>query len=229
MSRYGRFGTLNDPFEQAAYDISDQDLRKVHKLAVDKFAQNLGLICLSETRLSPAMWAHYANNHEGACLEFEVTFDSVFKVEYQIKKLFPGLTLETFSDHVNTENIKKVCGTKSKDWSYEKEHRMHVPLDNEVIIKEGENYFMPFQETGDNTFMLKRIFVGYRCGKGIKNIRDDVEVYSHTVEVFQTRPAFGEFKVVDQINEDFWNFEEMKKEEEDSLPAVQAVFGNSSH
>jgi hypothetical protein len=182
LSRYGRYGTLNDPFEQAAYDTSDKDLRRVHKVQVDKFAQKLGLICLSETRYSPAMWAHYTDNHEGACLELEVKFDHIFKVKYQSKKLFPGLSLSAFGDRVNEANIKEVWGTKSKDWSYEEERRMHVPLMADSVLKKGPNYFMPFQEMEDNVFMLKRVFVGYRCGKGILNIQNDVKGYPKRVE-----------------------------------------------
>lgn len=226
VSRYGKYGTLNDPFEQTAYDISDRDVRKVHKKEIDKFAQKMGLICLSKTRHSPAMWAHYTDNHEGACLEIETTFDHIFKVKYQSNKLFSGLTLRTFSDHVNRDNIKKVWGTKSKNWSYEKEWRMHVPLDNEVVINEGKLHFMPFQEIEDNTFMLKRVFVGYRCSKGISSILDDVKDYPHKVEVVQTRPAFKRFKVVRQKDRNCWNWEEKEKGKEKYLPAVRALFGH---
>ena len=226
VSRYGRFGNLNDPFEQAAYDISNRDIRKVHKQQVDKFAQKQGLICLSKTRHSPAMWAHYTDNHEGACLEIEVTFNHIFKVKYQSNKLFPGLTPRTFSDHVNRDNIKKIWGTKSENWSYEKEWRMHVPLDNEVVIKKDKLHFMPFQEIEDNTFMLKRVFVGYRCSKGISNLLDDVKYYPHEVGVIQTRPAFKRFKVVKQRNKKYWNWGEWEKGKENSLTAVEAVFGN---
>lgn len=225
MSRYGRFGTLNDPFEQAAYDISNRALRKIHKTQVDEFAQKMGLICLSKTWTSPAMWAHYTDNHEGACLEIDVTFDHLFKVKYQSNKLFGGLTLETLQDHVNNENIKKIWGTKSKDWSYEKEYRMHVPLSNKVVQKEDNHYFMPFQEVKDNNFMLKRVFIGYRCSKGISKLREDVEDYPNAVDVIQTRPSFKQFKVVKQRETKYWNLEETDRGKESSLPAVQAVFG----
>lgn len=91
ISRYGKYGTLNDPFEQAAYELFDRTLRKTHKTQVDRFAQKIGLICLSETRHSPAMWAHYTDNHQGVCLEIEVTFDHIFKVKYESKRLFAAL------------------------------------------------------------------------------------------------------------------------------------------
>jgi hypothetical protein len=116
-------------------------------------------------------------------------------------------------------------GTKSQDWAYEKEHRMLVPLDTDIVISEGKLHFMPFQEVEDNTFMLKRVFVGYRCNKGISNIMDDVKEYPHEVEVIQTRPAFASFEVVKQTNEKYWNWDEGEKGEENSLPAVRAIFG----
>ncbi|MBQ2263473.1 MAG: DUF2971 domain-containing protein [Loktanella sp.] len=225
LSRYGRYGSLNDPFEQAAYDTSDRELRRVHKEQINKFALMIGLICLSETRHSPAMWAHYTDNHEGACLEIEVADDHVFKVKYQGEKLFPGLTLAGFKEKVNIDNIKEVLGTKSEDWSYEKEQRLHVPLTPDKVRKMGENYFLPFQEHEDNVFMLRRVFVGYRCGKGILNIREDVKDYPKKVEVIQTRPSFRRFEVIDQVCKRFWNMDECEKGNEHTLPAVKAVFG----
>lgn len=225
LSRYGKYGALNDPFEQAAYDTSNEEFRKVHKRQVDVFAQKVGLICMSKTRHSPAMWAHYAGNHEGACLELEVTFDHIFKVKYKSKKLFPGLSPITFSQHVNKDSIKKIWGTKSKDWSYEKEWRMNVPLDGDGILKVGSNHFMPFQEIEDNVFTLKKIFVGYRCSKGISNLQDDVRDYPQGVEVIQTRPAFKRFKVVRQKDEKFWNWDACEEGKENTLPAVRALFG----
>ena len=171
------------------------------------------------------MWAHYTNNHEGACLELEVTFDHIFKVKYKSKKLFPGISPITFPKHVNKNNIKKVWGTKSIDWSYEKEWRMHVPLNGEGVLNKNSNYFMPFQDVEDNVFMLKRVFVGYRYSQGISNLQDDVKDYPQRVEVIQTRPSFKRFKVVRQKNKEFWNWDGREKGKEDTLPAVRALFG----
>ena len=224
VSRYGKYGLLNDPFELAPYDISDRRFREVHKDIIDKFAQKMGLICLSETPHSPAMWAHYAENHTGACLEFEVTYDHVFKVKYESKKLFPRISDKTFSQYINRKNIKEIFGTKSKDWEYEKEHRMHVPIDNETVVEDGNNYFMPFQKKKGNTFLLKSVLVGYKFELGISKLEEALKEYRHKVKVIQTRPAFGEFKVVQQKNRKFWN---MQPGNGDSLPAVRAVFGDA--
>lgn len=224
VSRFGRYGTLNDPFELVPYDISDPQFRAAQKSAIDDVAKIAGLICLSETRRSAAMWAHYTNNHTGVCLEFEVTFDHVFKVEYKCKKMFKGITLETYDSYMNINNIQETLRIKAKDWKYEQEHRMLIPLDNPLIIKENDLYFMPFQQKKDNTFKLKRIWVGYRFGLGISNIINDVKDYRGKVEVIQTRPAFKSFRVVKQRDKKFWNMEPGNGV---SLPAVQAVFGQN--
>jgi DUF2971 family protein len=221
VSRFGKYGTLNDPFELTPYDISEPQFRSVQKSAIEEVAKIAGLICLSKTRCSPAMWAHYAKNHTGVCLEFEVTFDHVFKVKYKHRKIYKGITLETYDSYMNLDNFQETLGTKAKDWEYEKEHRMFIPLDDPLIIKEKALHFMPFQQKKDNTFMLKRIWVGYRFELGILNIINDVKDYSHKVEVIQTRPAFKSFRVVKQREKKFWN---MKPGKGDSLPAVQAVF-----
>jgi len=171
------------------------------------------------------MWAHYTDNHEGACLEFEVTFNHVIKIKYQTKKLFQGITLDGYDNHINENNVEKLLGTKAQDWAYEQEHRLLVPLDNEVVVSEGNLHFLPFQEIEDNTFMLRRVFVGYRCSKGISKLMSDVAGYPHKVEVIQTRPAFKSFNVSKQIDTKFWNWDESEKGEEHSLPAVKAVHG----
>lgn len=101
VSRFGMSGSLNDPFEMAPYDISDPEFRSAHKRIVKDFAQDIGLICLSKTRYSPAMWAHYTKNHTGACLEFDVTYDHIIEVQYETEKLFGGFTLDTYRKHIN--------------------------------------------------------------------------------------------------------------------------------
>ncbi len=212
VSRYG-LGRLNDPFEQTPYDISDVEFRFVHRRIIDTFARHIGLICLSKTRCSPAMWAHYADNHAGACLEIEVSFDHLIKIKYATEKLFQGADLKKFSDQLDfndINHIKQIWGTKSKDWSYEEEHRFHVPLGNKVVIKELELYFMPFQEKSDNTFMLKRVFVGYRCAECISNLKDYVQDYQPGVEIIQTVPSYSSFKVVDQLDEHDVYFRELE-------------------
>lgn len=224
LSRFWAKGNLNDPFELAAYSLKDKEFRTAHRKVMQEFAKRIGFICLSQTRHSPLMWAHYANNHEGVCLELEVEYEPLFKVEYRSKKLFPQITLPTHKQYINNKNIKKVMGTKSKDWSYEREWRMHFDLENDAVRSDGNGmYFLPFQSRDGLHFQLKKIYVGYRFRLGIKNLQDLVKGYPGDVAVIQTRPAFQTFRVVRQVEKAHWNWETVP--EGQLCPAEYALFG----
>ena len=86
----------------------------------------IGIYCLSENNASILMWSHFANNHNGLVLEFEVaetidTFLGISKIIYSEK--YPTLKFmnQKDNDHYN------LVTTKSKDWEYEKEWRIIKP------------------------------------------------------------------------------------------------------
>jgi len=207
--KISRYNDVNDPFELAPFDISNKELRAVHHEQMGKLNARLGLICLSKTWQSPPMWAHYAKNYTGACLELEVTYDHLFEIKYRETKSFPGLTLEDFVTHINAKNIKEVFGTKAKEWAYEQERRLHVPLDHERVIhecKDGKDFhFLPFHVIPQKTFRLLRVYVGNNCRLGINRIKQATKSYRYSVDVVQTRPAFSKFKVVRQKDKSLWH------------------------
>lgn len=227
VSRFGDYGSINDPFELAAYDISDPEFRTAHRAVTDDFCKKLGFVCFSERMSSPVMWAHYADNHRGVCLEFDVTAENIFKVTYKSRKLFKGISLETYRNHVNHGNIREVYGTKAKDWAYEKEWRLLVGLQGSSCIREERNgqelHFVPIDSS---VMKLKKIHVGFRCSLGINEIEKDIFKYQNSVDVVQVRPAFSKFKVVPQRDQKFWNFAPSDEQNEGALPAVRAVFGS---
>ncbi|MAW08196.1 MAG: hypothetical protein CME61_07945 [Halobacteriovoraceae bacterium] len=224
LSRFGVGGKLNDPFELSAYNLNDKAFRKVHKKISENFASKIGFLCLSETKHSPLMWAHYTKNHHGICLELEVEYDPLFKINYEEERLFPGITLANHKQYINIGNIKKIMGTKSRDWSYEEEWRMQVPLDSEAVEVDGDGrVFLPFQNRRDLNFNLKKIYVGYRCNLGINNLQRWVKDHRYTVEIVQTRPAFETFSVVKQKNRAFWNWDVVA--DGDPCPAEKALHG----
>jgi hypothetical protein len=224
LSRFGVDGGLNDPFELSSFNLTDKAFRAAHKKIAKDFANKVGFLCLSETRHSPLMWAHYTQNHRGVCLELEVGYEPLFQIEYEEKRLFPGITLENHKDYINQANVKKIMGTKSKDWSYEEEWRMQFSLGSEALTRDANGlFFLPFQNRDGLNFNLKKVYVGYRCGLGIKNLQRWVKDYRYKVDIVQTRPAFDTFRVVKQKNRGFWNWDEIA--EGQRCPAEQALHG----
>jgi hypothetical protein len=89
---------LND---QALYDyhfrgleIPPKDLRKIVEthndaelslgtnlvLPVDHWFKDHGALCLTNDPSNISMWVHYADNHQGYCVIFEIDFDEIYKI-----------------------------------------------------------------------------------------------------------------------------------------------------
>lgn len=89
-----------------------------------------GISCLSESYDSLLMWAHYANNHSGICVEYELMeinkqlgFSPVPVIYSDERVYFRSInqnTVEADSISVFIESLT----SKSTEWSYEKEWRI---------------------------------------------------------------------------------------------------------
>jgi len=147
---------LNDPFEfytnitQKGLDVDESSLQKIR----NKFQDNLGILSFSRYSNSPVQWAHYAEEHKGVCLEFEVPS----KIPVEIKYMDTPLNIEL--DDANWE-ATYVDSTKAKyeHWSYEDESRIIVNLKSKDVVKKRGLYFSRF--SGD--LELKSIVLGVHC------------------------------------------------------------------
>jgi hypothetical protein len=92
----------------------------------------LGVLCLSRTCRDPIMWAHYAANHAGVCVAFNIgklldqIDDPIFgSVSYRRR-----LPVLRYFGEDGKQVITKLLLTKYKGWSYEKEVRIVVRQGN---------------------------------------------------------------------------------------------------
>lgn len=97
---------LHDITQKAIYDVID----------------GLGIFCCSAVCNSILMWTHYAKEHTGFCLEFDVSKDIDFfcfphKVKYDA--VYPS-----FDYYANNGEVTKALFHKYEDWKYEKEYRI---------------------------------------------------------------------------------------------------------
>ena len=156
--------TFNDPFElkpnikqlvnEGNSFLSDvvtpylnitKQAYKFHYASVHNILNNIGVLSLSGNKDNLAMWAHYANNHQGLVLEFEgnhwffndLTLPEYAKVLQPLEKVI----------YIQRENRKSICSdeyftkqtflTKSEDWEYEDEYRMSVYVETEDQYLDG--------------------------------------------------------------------------------------------
>lgn len=89
-----------------------------------------GVFCLSEECISIPMWAHYADQHRGICLEFDlpriqVAFPPTSKVQYPLA-VDAYNAIDTFlsSDEAAVMRLSQSFLTKAREWEYEQEWRI---------------------------------------------------------------------------------------------------------
>jgi len=102
-------------------------LEEAQKKAIELLRKKLGICCFTEIRDSILMWAHYAKQHTGFCLEFDANNDffrpstRAIKVEYD--RFRPELNVLRLDSYPEGQ-LAKALLIKADDWEYEKEWRI---------------------------------------------------------------------------------------------------------
>ncbi len=98
--------------------------------AFEALKETIGISCLSESENSLLMWAHYADNHRGICVEYnlletnqQLNFTPVPVMYTDIKACFDSLNLETIEQDTFKLFIRSIT-SKSPEWKYEREWRI---------------------------------------------------------------------------------------------------------
>lgn len=142
---------------------SKESIINLHS-AIDDFVstkKDIGIYSLSKSYNDELLWVHYANNHQGFCIEydFDILMDKnsfynfySFDVDYSSQP--PQIEIRDVSSGDNMMLLKKIVGTKSQKWSYEREIRI-------ITDKYGEHDY--------NYSAVKAIYFGFRMPEIDKN------------------------------------------------------------
>jgi len=152
---------------------SEYDLDKLQEFAqgrVKDFILEFGVACFSMYYMNLPLWANYANNHEGVCLQFDSSIDKEF-----FSVLGPVIYLEDlekleFSPIIKDSDMGKIFYRKAINWGYEKEVRLVKGF------KGKANY---------NKRALRNVILGYNSNnefedkvvKVVKENYEDVGIY----------------------------------------------------
>ncbi|HVZ60880.1 MAG TPA: DUF2971 domain-containing protein [Terriglobales bacterium] len=181
--KISRFDDLNDPFELIPYNLSNRRHRWALKATRNELGQHVGVLCFSATWRDPVLWAHYAEKHQGLCIEFELPEGNKHfrKIEYVRNRL-------PFPQSLTPENAKIIAFTKYDRWEYEQEIRAFSTLINE----ENGLYFKDF----DDTLRLVRVIAGARCKLSKNEILKALGTLAKKVKVIKARAGFTKFEIV---------------------------------
>ncbi|WP_411767446.1 DUF2971 domain-containing protein [Winogradskyella sp. A3E31] len=124
----------------------------IHNIRQETFSK-IGVSCFSKNNLNLLMWSHYADSHQGFCLEFDSSFEPFSKAfEVIYKSEIPIINSDLLmNEEVEAESIKKLLSFKSIDWKHEKELRIFHQESN-------KSYFYSNRS-------LKAIYFGIRANQ----------------------------------------------------------------
>lgn len=104
-------------------------------------AYDQGVLCLSTRYDSPLMWSHYADQHRGICVEFDVSKlppGALRKVVYGTSREVAASSIRNWlrEDSLQArEEIERACLlTKSTEWNYEEEYRLLGPIGSQTSV-----------------------------------------------------------------------------------------------
>jgi len=173
---------LNDPFDNKAYFYKSDELKKYERLAehdgklIDDFSSFSKVSSLTSNHVnSMPMWAHYANNHAGFCVSYDMKMNVqlsgyTFPVQYtnqriditslmaqQVEKMIREIEIQSAEGkkQILLDDLSLIflssffCNIKHISWSYENEFRCTTGA-----TAEG----MPYVSA-----LPKEIYIGMNC------------------------------------------------------------------
>ena len=220
MLKASRYGEFNDPFDlvlgsygaslskeesNAFYDAMPEhysDPTYYHETYLDIQAgarASVAIMCFTRKFRNILMWSHYANNHTGVCIGYDYNcefFHNKFscnysdnvgvirKVEYTNER--PKYILP--SDLVNdtSEWFKK-----SKDWEYEKEHRILLPIKDAVCNNDRENFILLFKI---DPKYIKKVILGCRMKESTKKYIYE-KLSGYNIHIIEAEPHPAHYKL----------------------------------
>ena len=175
--------------------------RKFRKMLAglpDKIRSIVLMACFGQTNDSILMWAHYAENHEGACLEFEIDDKDFRPVHYsddlpmfEISRALGIIFGHQFVDKeidVDGDDFEFALEpllTKSTIWEYEKEIRCAYSKNkpNKRINKQKSLLEMP---------KIKKIYIGCRASK---DFYKSIKIAAGDIPVVKMEMSDKEYKI----------------------------------
>lgn len=161
LMRISTSNSLNDPFESK---YASNDLKAIEEIYRKKYEnhcqeylkkfKDYGIISLTTNNDNPLMWTHYANEHKGVVIGFEIDENELSdffytpttcrfeKVKYSQLRQFEGI--------INEDNLDEIklhyALLKSNEWKYESEYRFILSYKDADILYLDKNNSL-FKET----------------------------------------------------------------------------------
>lgn len=187
--RISRFTNLNDPFELLSTYMKGQDGRNLSAYMHHHWGGTIGLVSMVRHWKSPVMWGHYAENHAGVCLGFDVSDEGAVEVEYVVDRREFQLDKTKPNRGITEEILRKMISTKYAQWSYEEEWRIFHDI--KKPMEDGFCYW----DFG-SSLRLREVILGVRCKESMELIAKIVGEPGFDVKVIRAKASLQKFEIV---------------------------------
>lgn len=183
---------LNDPFELRSFYINEEKIKQynypikvINQLI--KSSKNILIGCFTTKFLDNLpMWAHYANNHSGICVEYEIKKPKFFfPISYEETRVPANVVLMNCASLINKRINGVITEKEFRDlefyqslifhnnlikhisWKYEDEYRLIYPSFNipDNILKDEGGVLLDNDTIG---LKIKKIYIGMNCKDNYK-------------------------------------------------------------
>ena len=178
------------PIEEHYYkslEINKKSLDYPIKKIINRRKEEVYLTCFSKTNIINPMWAHYAYNHTGICIKYDL---KDLNEKYILKWCYPVKYENNYDYTKELMNIKnngdkllhETLLKKSTEWKYEKEWRILIDYDIQLsgLIKKGNDYFLKLPKP-------QAIYLGINISnknrEKILKICEDREISAYQMEI----------------------------------------------
>lgn len=181
---------FNDPFEfshQSNFHLDEngkvkyvqgEELKNLEQIR--ERIKEYGVVCYSKDYQNNLLWSHYADNHSGMCLVFDIELENsngLYEVNYT--EQFPMIDLSD-KEKIH-EEILRIVTTKPKEWAYEQELRQVYIMKNMKYEYQGK---------------LVQIIFGCRTKlDDIKMVANIARRYNPEIEISRTYPQPNTYKL----------------------------------
>lgn len=158
---------------------------------LEKCRNEMGIFSLTTDKYNPVMWAHYANNHKGICIGFDMThpfFNQSYSMNgfqenskiFSLLKVDYKLNRPTYEDLSLEEYVVTAFSTKRVEWSYEKEYRLLRPITSDNKVRRVEK--IPLS-------VFKEIYFGLQCETD-KDVLNNIKALCKIYKIVQVKDSY---------------------------------------
>ena len=114
--------------------LSSEEIEERWSKAFEKASREMGVHSFAGDARSILMWSHYGTNHDGLCLQFDISKDPrtlILAVGIQYSETYPAMKWSQGT----ASQVSKALLTKHCGWGYEKERRIIRPNEAHTYLR----------------------------------------------------------------------------------------------